>query len=61
MAKGIILTKSPRFTEILKNDFPQKESKNILIKNGQMFLDQCYFAPGLVSHKFVLALGELLE
>jgi len=55
------LTKSPCFTEALKNRFPQKESKSILIKRGQEFLDQLYFASGLVSHKFVLALGELWE
>lgn len=61
MAKDIVLTESACFTEVLKNYFPQKESKSVLIKNGQIFLDQLYFASGLVSQKFVLALGELWE
>lgn len=61
MAKDILLSKSPCFTEALKSDFPEKESKSILVKNGQLFLDWLYFASELVSHKFVLALGELWE
>lgn len=50
-----------QISEGLKNHFSQKESKSVLIKNDRVFLDQLYFASGLVSHKFVLAVGELYE
>lgn len=62
MAEDIVLTKSPYFTKVLKkNNFHQKESKSILIKNGQVFFDQLHFVSGLPSHHFVLAVGELWE
>lgn len=41
MAKDIVLTKSPYFKKVLKNNFPQKESKSILIKNGKVFFISC--------------------